>query len=240
MTHPLPMPMPLPSPPNNPPGLGVGEGETTFSLLEVEPTREKPLSHRPRCQQEGSPDDFQTPVWALEPLLPYLEPFGTIWEPACGKGNLVGGLLSAGHAVIKTDLRYGAAYDFLRHEPPHAWDCIVTNPPYSIKDEWIARCYALGKPWALLVPFTVLEKEGRQAMYRRHGVELLYFNRRVPFETPTGKASSPWFPVLWLCWKLLPASVVFHEMRAGVQEELSFALPPTAGQGRAGEVGGVG
>ena len=43
---------------------------------------------RPPIRQ-GSPDDFQTPPYALDPLLPFLKRDWVVWECACGKGNLV-------------------------------------------------------------------------------------------------------------------------------------------------------
>lgn len=40
--------------------------------------------------KQGSPNDFQTPKYALLPLLPYLNnKEWNIWECSSGKGNLV-------------------------------------------------------------------------------------------------------------------------------------------------------
>lgn len=60
------------------------------------------ISRRPVLMEAGHPDNFQTPSDAILPLLPYLPP-GLIWEPSCGKGNLVRALKRAGRAVIDTD-----------------------------------------------------------------------------------------------------------------------------------------
>ena len=38
---------------------------------------------------QGNRNDFQTPVFAINPLLPYIKKDWTVWECACGKGNLV-------------------------------------------------------------------------------------------------------------------------------------------------------
>jgi len=55
--------------------------------------------------------------------------------------------------------------DFLVDEPAFAYDCIITNPPYSIKDRFLTRCYELKKPFALLMPLTALEGKYRQQLY---------------------------------------------------------------------------
>src|SRR6516165_6846352 len=98
----------------------------------------------PRIFANGS-DDYQTPPEALLPLLPYLRRDWTIWECACGKGYLVNALRQTGFRVIATDKKDGR--DFLTWQPED-WDCNVTNPPFSLKTEFLARAYELGKPFA--------------------------------------------------------------------------------------------
>lgn len=153
-------------------------------------------------------DDFQTPKYAIVPLLPFLNRDWIIWECACGKGNLVEALEEGGFKVIGTDILDG--FDFLRWEP-EKFDCIVTNPPYSLRYQFIKRAYELGKPWAMLMTLTTLEGK-RQELFRKYGIELLLLNKRVNFETPSGRGSSAWFPVAWFCWKLLPKQIMFGEV----------------------------
>jgi len=158
-------------------------------------------------------DDFQTPPEAVLPLLPYLPQDGTIWECACGKGYLVEALRQAGRKVIATDKQDGR--DFLTWQPSD-WHCIVTNPPYSLKNEFLARAYDLGKPFALLLPYTALESAPRQRMFRHNGIQVMLLDKRIHFETPKQKASHAWFPVGWFCWGLgLPEQLMFldHNQR---------------------------
>src|SRR3990167_9797442 len=127
-------------------------------------------------QSQGQPDDFQTPSIALNPLLPYLAPFGIIWECANGSGNLSKHLSENGHSVIATDLYVGpeaGRMDFLTEPAQFPFDAIVTNPPFSHKDQFLARCYLLGKPFALLMPVTALGGQRRQHLYRRHGLQIV-------------------------------------------------------------------
>lgn len=148
----------------------------------------------------GRPDDFQTPPWVLGALYPHLWSPWRIWEPACGKGNLVRDLCEHEFTVIGTDVTHGT--DFLTADPPE-FDCLITNPPFSIKNEWLERCYDLGKPFALLMPFTALETPKRQNLFRTHGVEVILLPRRANFETPNGsKKGRAWFPVCWFTWGL--------------------------------------
>ena len=162
-------------------------------------------------QKAGSPNDFQTPIEAVLPLLPYINPHWTVWEPAAGKGNIVRALWPTNYVVASDTLPEEdisvsdnsiprRQWDFLTHDDFDDWDVIVTNPPYSLKDKFIERCYELGKPWAMLMPVTALAEQKRVAMYRKHGIELIIPDRRYNFETPNAvEESSAWFFTMWFC-----------------------------------------
>lgn len=169
---------------------------------------------RPSIQGQNHSDIFLTHPSALWPLLPYLNPQWRIWECACGvkRTPLLDWLgFFEGFNVVGTDKNEYGGKDFLTTEPEGSWDAIITNPPYSIKDQWIERCYDLGKPFALLLPYTALEGIKRQKMYRQNGLDLLFLPRRVVFETPNGTKGGAWFPVAWFTWKMLPERLIFAE-----------------------------
>ena len=143
----------------------------------------------------GRSDEFFTPEYALKPLLPFLKKEWTIWECAWGKGALATHLKKRGFDVIKkgddfiNDIYMGGVEDV---------DIIITNPPYSKKDEFLKRAYELGKPFAFLMPLTTLEGIKRGALFSKHGIQIIIPNRRINFITPSGKGSGAWFQVGWL------------------------------------------
>jgi hypothetical protein len=145
--------------------------------------------------KKGSPNDFQTPPIALKPLLPFLRTEWIIWECAAGKGNLARELRKHGFATIETDILNG--YDFLSWQPD-VFDCIITNPPYSLKQQFLERAYSLGKPFALPLPLTTLETAKRQNLMKTYGVELILFDKRINFETPSGSGEGSWFATMWV------------------------------------------
>lgn len=159
----------------------------------------------------GSPDDFQTPPEAIYPLLPFLKRHWTIWECAAGQGNLVKAFEKEGYAVIRTDILTG--YDFLTYEPQIHYDVIITNPPYRHKQQFLERAYALHKPFAMLLPLTTLETSRRQELFKQYGINIILFDKRLNFTTPsgkTGKESKSWFSTAWFTWGL------------GLPEQLNF------------------
>ena len=166
-------------------------------------------------QIAGRPDDFQTPPIALEPLYPYLKQDWVIWECACGAGNLSGALSSRGYTVAATDLyTMPIQNDFLVVPLQPEIDCIVTNPPFSLKDKFLARCYFLGKPFALLMPVTALGGQRRQSLYRKYGLQIIMLGRRVNFETPSGNGTGAWQEHAWIANGLnLPRDIMFAELQ---------------------------
>src|SRR3990167_9289955 len=156
--------------------------------------------------RQGSANDFQTPKRALIPLLPFLKKDWCMWECAAGKGNLVKGLRDEGFLVIASDIiPDGSSGIILRNFlewSPDKFDCIVTNPPFSLKDDFIERAYSLGKPFAFLLPLTTFEGKKRQALFQMYGLEVIFFDKRINFETPSGKDGGSWFMTAWFTWGL--------------------------------------
>ena len=134
-------------------------------------------------QKIKSVDNFQTPIMALKPLLPYLKKDWTIWECAEGNGNLTKELNRQGYKAIGTDIIKG--YDFLSWHPK-SFDCIITNPPFSLKQKFLERAYTLEKPFAFLLPLTTFETKKRQFLFQKYGLEVIFFDKRINFETASG------------------------------------------------------
>jgi hypothetical protein len=157
-------------------------------------------------------EHFDTPGYAVSPLLPYINPKRTVREPtdATGKSQIAKVLREHGCKVVSTSQN---KLDFLKTKPTFHYDCIVTNPPYSVKNDFIARCVELyewnRKPRALLLPLSALEGVERGKIFRAMGIDfrLLIFDRRVEF---TG--GSVWFNTSWFCCGLLPNQLIFAEL----------------------------
>lgn len=184
---------------------------------------------KPKVNRKADPtqsltmDRCESPAYSLDPLLPYLKPFYRIWEPACGTGRIVRVLEAEGYQVAASDILDGTNFLTPGSEPPFHWQAVVTNPPYSLKPQFIRRCYDLGKPFALLVPVETIGTGAVQRMMETYGCELLLLDKRVNFYMPNkGNAGSAQFPVLWFCWHLLPAPIVYGRITRRQDEQLSL------------------
>ena len=154
--------------------------------------------------QNPKNDELYTPPEAIKPLLRYIDPQWFIWEPT-----------DPGHSKITEFIRqngnscFGTHENFFEYEPDFRYDAIITNPPYSLKDDFLERCYKLGKPFALLLPTTALGEQRRNKLYRRYGIQLLVLDKRIEF---SGKGGV-WFHVSLFTWGILPRDLVFAEVR---------------------------
>lgn len=160
-------------------------------------------------------DHFNTPAYAVTPLLKYIDPRWAIWKPTdtYGRSQITETLKKHGNKVIATSKD---TFNFLQDDPKFDFNCIITNPPYSLKDEFIARCIhytARGKKWAMLMPLTVLEGIKRRKMLNSLGETfgVLVLDRRVEF---TG--GSCWFNTSWFCCGVLPKQIIFSELRKDI------------------------
>lgn len=172
-------------------------------------------------------DACQTPPYALYPLLPYIRPtWQPIWEPACGKNNLVNALRFRGYQVIATDILYGK--NFFNWKPDFMHSCVITNPPYSIKYDWLERCYELDTAFALLLPVETLGAKSAQKLFDKYGIEIIFFTPRINFEMPNKGYSGhgAQFPTAWFTWRFhLGSQMVFTEIPREVIKN-GFTNPP--------------
>lgn len=143
-------------------------------------------------------DELYTPNSAVDILLPFLSKEKIIFECAVGTGKLKDKLEKEGYTVVTSD-------DFFSNFPNY--DILVTNPPYSLKDKFLAEAYKRGKPFAMLLPITALEGMKRQDLYKKYGVEILLPRKRTDFN---GKGAV-WFYTAWFCWKLLPKELNYYD-----------------------------
>lgn len=155
----------------------------------------KRKTKKPILMNQGHTDEIYTPEYALNPLLPFIKEEWLIWENAWGTGVLAQHLINKGFKVSNEE-----------------GDIIITNPPYSKKEEFLEKAYKSGKPFAYLLPLTALEGIKRGALYKKYGLQLIIPNRRINFIMPNKQGGS-WFQTAWFTWGLnLPKDLMFVEL----------------------------
>jgi len=157
--------------------------------------------------QKPKNDDLYTPVEAITPLLRHLPKEKLIiWECCDFGGSKITQLLKEkGYDVVSTDIIHG--FNFLTDTPNFEFDMIITNPPYSLKDDFLHKCYEYNKPFALLLPLTALEGQRRGNMFREKGISTIVLDKRINF---TSK-KNVWFNTSWFCYGFIDNNKLIFE-----------------------------
>jgi len=171
------------------------------------------MRHIVRCATlaERGQDLYQTPPVAVEALLRTEKLPYRIWEPAAGRGAIVNVLRAAGHDVIAHDLiDYGVpgqtgGRDFLLEiEPPPYCDCIVTNPPFRIANEFVAHALELCPRVIMLLRLGFLESERRRSILEGRGLHRIHvFRNRLPMmhrDEWRGRKTNSGMAFAWFVW----------------------------------------
>lgn len=153
-------------------------------------------------------DERYTPHYAVQPLLKYLDKSKIIWCPFDEDWSAFPQvLLENDFMVVNSSLEKGQ--NFFDYEPEQ-WDILISNPPFSKKENVLQRIQSFNKPYALLLPLDTLQSQ-KYFKYFTKGLQLLLFNQRVEyFKYPdfenVQKGIS--FSSAYFCRDLLPKDLI--------------------------------
>lgn len=125
-------------------------------------------------------DIYYTPIYGVNILKPYMKrEWKTIWCPFDTKSSkYVQVFKEMGYDVKYTHIDYDQ--DFLTYEPNFNFDVIISNPPFSIKNEIIKKCRQYGKPYCLLLPQSMFFAKSSIQMLSKD-LQLLIIDDRISF-----------------------------------------------------------
>lgn len=153
-------------------------------------------------KRRAESDYYPTPPEATQALLDFLKlRHGTkVWEPACGDGDMVAVMDEYGLDVTATDLNAGT--DFLLADMPEGTEWIITNPPFSLAEEFIRKSAEHGVPFAMLLKSQYWHAAKRVALFSQiTPAYVLPLTWRPDFLFKNHeKRSAPLMDVNWCVW----------------------------------------
>lgn len=156
-------------------------------------------------------DEYYTPKEAVTPLLEFLDKNSIIWCPFDTKDSEYVKILSNnGNKVIFSHIEEGK--DFFNYEP-EKYDLIISNPPFSCKDEVLKRLHNLNKPYAMLFPLPTLQ--GQKRFQYLQDCQALIFDKRINFYQDvehTIRAKNVAFASIYICKNFLPKDLIFRKL----------------------------
>ena len=171
-------------------------------------------------------DEVYTPFYAVEPLLEFLPKDKKIWCPFDEEWSAFYQLLSEqGYEVERSSLNEGK--DFFRYEP-EKWDILVSNPPFSKKNEVLKCAFSFQKPFALLLPVNSIQSKTRYQIFENR-IQMLCFDGRIDYHTWQNMESftkGNHFGSAYFCRDLLPSKL---ELRQLVKYDRPLVTPTIGG-----------
>lgn len=157
-------------------------------------------------------DEWYTPEYAIYPILKYIPVGSKIWCPFdTDKSNFVKILKKEGYDVIYTHIDTGD--DFF--ETNINCDYIISNPPYSMRNDILTKLFSLNKPFAMLMNSNGLfDSMVRWKLFKENEFGLVYINKRVNYMKEYGiqEKSAPPFQSIYITHGMVDKQIVFEEI----------------------------
>jgi hypothetical protein len=164
------------------------------------------------AKTDKASDEYFTPPEAVKPLLRFIPTDKVLWCPFDkATSSYVRVFKEAGYRVLHSHIDEDKNFFF--YEPEEPYDIIVSNPPFSIKDDILRRLTELNKPYAMLLPLPTLQ--GQKRFDDLIGSEALIFDKRINFftdEAQTQMAKGVAFASIYVCKGILPEKLIFERL----------------------------
>lgn len=164
-------------------------------------------------------DFYATPISAIENLLHnHIIKEGNILECSAGNGNIVKTIFKYNSHMLETQyldaveirceekeqLEHWAnkvyIQDFLNFQPERKYKTIISNPPYSLAQEIIEKCFEItdeNTEIIMLLRTAFLESKKRYNFWQKHPLNGLYVLSQRPSFTGKGTDATSY---AWFVW----------------------------------------
>jgi hypothetical protein len=163
------------------------------------------------AKTDKASDEYYTPPNAITPLLKYVSKEDIIWCPFDKENSkYVQIFLQNGNKVIFSHIDLGKNFFYYS---PDKYDIIISNPPFSCKDDILKRLEELQKPYAMLFPLPTLQ--GQKRFPYLQNKQALIFDKRINFyqdEDYTKIVKGVSFASIYICNNFLPKDLIFEEL----------------------------
>lgn len=169
------------------------------------------MSATNRGTKRNKQDFYETPIKTIKLFLNNYQIQGNnILEPCAGNGNISKTIKQyyPSCRLDQVEIReeeknnlqpYGNIYieNFLNWQPKKYYDCIITNPPYSLAKEFIEKSLIIANEVIMLLRLAFLESKKRYEFWQKYPVNELYILSQRPSFTGNGTDATAY---AWFVW----------------------------------------
>ena len=136
-------------------------------------------------------DEYMTPKYAWGNISQFI-PNKIIWEPFYGDGTSGKHLQDLGFTVIHKNENF-----FVQNHG----EIIVTNPPFSITKQILARLKMLNKPFILIMPISKINTDYMRRLFKNE-LQIIIPKKRISFMKHGKYVGRANFDCFYYCWKI--------------------------------------
>ena len=173
------------------------------------------------AKTDKASDEVYTPEYAVKPLIKYIKNYAernwkevvTIWCPFDMEYSKYVQVLSKLPYVKVIYTHIDNGQNFFFYEPEEPYDLIISNPPFSQKDNILKRLAELNKPYAMLLPIPTLQGQARFPYMK--DIQYLGFDKRINYYkdiSMTKTQDGVSFGSCYLCKNFLPKDLIIEEL----------------------------
>ena len=175
--------------------------------------KELAMPFRLAAKSSVAGDKYETPHEVIDAVVQFVPSPTRIWEPFRGSGASTRYLRTLKRSVLR-----GSHKDFFQQRKPPSDSVLVSNPPFSLKQEVLQHLAHIGVDrFALLLPLEVLGSQYLAHFLGERRIQLIFIRPRVRFLSSGGRRMKKPFPFVcaWFCVGMgLPKDLIFIEAKA--------------------------
>jgi hypothetical protein len=160
------------------------------------------MSATGRGASRAKNDIYPTPTWATEAIAQQINWHGgavsgavDVLEPCIGNGAIADVLLDYVDSVEWAEITKGR--DFLTYDFGRTFDFVVTNPPYSLAQEFIEKSLTLADCVVMLLRINFLASKSRKEFWEKHPPTAVHVLTQRPSFTGHGTDATDY---AWFVW----------------------------------------
>ena len=138
---------------------------------------------------EFKDDDYETPKYILEMLLPYIKDYTKIYDPFYCAGR-----------VKKNWEELGKICYAFNREPPEDFDITISNIPFSMKEKSMELFIDLKKPFIILMPIDAMGSKWINKYFNK--IQYIIPHKRLHFSKEGKLGKGSWFDTCFYCYGL--------------------------------------
>ena len=136
-------------------------------------------------------DDYETPSKILKDLIPFINEHNIIYDPFYCNGRVIDEWKELDKICLNDK------QDAFNRIHPEKFDIVISNIPFSCKEDCVKLGFELEKPFIMLMPIDSLASKWIKKYFDK--LQFIIPSGRYSFLKNGEKTKGCWFDTMWIC-----------------------------------------